>query len=68
MKINSTNTQQAFPVANAANDEELALIKQKISSGDLSANAPCEGMYKEWSAEERADLKKTLGEVFGWKG
>lgn len=67
MKTNLNATQMP-PFVLASNDEEeLADIRRKIASGEISANAPCDGMYKEWSQQEKADLKKTLGQIFGWK-
>lgn len=59
---------QPMSFAEAANDnQDLAEIRAKIASGELSANAPSEGMYAEWTAEEKSRLKSTLADVFGWK-
>lgn len=67
MKIN-VNSTPTLPFQLAAeNDPEVAEIRQKIANGELSASAPCDGMYKQWTPEEKADLKKALGDVFGWK-
>jgi hypothetical protein len=67
MKINANST-QTLPFPQAANDiPDVAEIREKIARGELSANAPCDGMYKEWTAEEKADLKGALADVFGWK-
>ena len=54
------------PVA-AANDKEIGEIQRRIAAGDLSANAPSEGMYDSWSINEKASLKHTLSEIFKWK-
>lgn len=63
----NVNSTQPFPFAVAANDNpELAEIRQKIANGELSANAPCDGMYNEWTKEEKSSLKRALGDVFGW--
>lgn len=52
----------------AANDSiEIADIRSKIAAGDLSANAPSDGMYDSWSIDEKASLKHTLSEIFKWK-
>lgn len=59
---------KALPFAAAANDnEELADIKAKIAAGDLSASAPSDGMYEEWSSEEKGQLKRAFSDMFGWK-
>ena len=56
----------------SANDTNDALsaaeqIRNKIDSGELSANAPCDGMYNDWSAENKEKFNLALGEMFGWK-
>lgn len=62
------NSGPALPFAKAANDSsELSEIRDKISKGELSANAPAAGMYDTWTVEEKTELKKTLSDVFGWK-
>ena len=65
--VMTTNTAQSLPFAAAANDDaELAEIRAKIAAGDLSASAPSDGMYEEWSAAEKNELKESLAEMFGW--
>jgi len=65
--VMTTNNEQSVSFAVAANDNaELADIKAKIAAGDLSASAPSDGMYEEWTAEEKADLKGCLADMFGW--
>ena len=66
--MNIPNGGKSLPFASAANDNpELAEIKAKIAAGDLSASAPADGMYEEWSAEEKGQLKKAFSDMFGWK-
>jgi hypothetical protein len=48
------------------NDQELAQLDQKLAAGELSANAPCDAMYSEWTPEAKGELKSFLGSVFGW--
>lgn len=67
MKIN-VNSAQPLPFPQAAkNDPEVAEIRDKIAQGHLSASAPCDGMYKQWTTEEKAELHDALADVFGWK-
>ena len=54
-----------FPAA-AADNTEIAEIRAKLAAGDLSASAPSEGMYDEWTAEEKKALEKTFAEIFSW--
>lgn len=64
----NTNMGQGLPFATAANDNpELAEIRGKIAAGELSAGAPSQGMYDQWSPEEKAGLKATLADIFKWK-
>lgn len=51
----------------AANDVELNELQGKIANGDLSAEAPCDGMYSEWTTDEKARLTDALSKVFSWK-
>jgi hypothetical protein len=79
MKTNTNSTSGAslpFPkVANAkaaddaANDDKSAVeeIREKIAAGELSANAPCDGMHNDWTEENKAKFQKALGNMFGWK-
>jgi hypothetical protein len=65
--VMTTNTAHTLPFATAANDDpELAEIRAKIAAGDLSASAPSDGMYEEWSDDEKFSLKESLAEMFGW--
>ena len=50
-----------------AQDEMLAEFDQKIASGELSAEAPCDGMYSEWSDDQKRGLSQALANVFDWK-
>jgi hypothetical protein len=43
------------------------LIRSKIDAGELSANAPCDGMYNDWSEENKEKFNLALGGMFGWK-
>lgn len=56
-------------VAAAANDGdgELQTFKAKIANGDLSPEAPCNGMYDRWTSEQEAQLDAALVQVFGMK-
>lgn len=66
--MTNVNSGQSLSFAKAANDsKELADIRDKIVNGELSANVPSAGMYDSWTPEEKAGLKKTLADVFGWK-
>lgn len=65
--VMTMTTAQPFSFSAAANDNpELAEVRAKIAAGDLSASAPSDGMYEEWSDEEKAELKESLAEMFGW--
>lgn len=46
---------------------EVIAIREKIASGELSANAPCDGMYNEWAKEDETKFKSALDDMFGWK-
>lgn len=51
----------------AANDADLRELQAKVANGEVSPEAPCDGMYSEWTTEQRSKLKQVLAEVFGWK-
>lgn len=51
----------------AAAQGEVKEIQEQIAAGKLSAQAPCDAMYSDWTAEETSRLKTFLGNVFGWK-
>lgn len=55
--------------ATAANEELLAREEaaKLAASGQLAATAPCDGMHNEWSEDDKADFRKALGTMFGWK-
>lgn len=46
---------------------EMRTLQEKMASGELSANAPCDAMYSEWTPTAKTELKGFLSEVFGWK-
>lgn len=51
----------------AANDAEARELQEKLLAGQISPEAPCDGMYDEWTAEQTSRLKSALGKVFNWK-
>jgi len=51
----------------AANDVEIRELQSKIANGEVSPEAPCDGMYSEWTADERTKLKSALSGVFSWR-
>lgn len=51
----------------AANDAEARALQAKLASGALSPEAPCDGMYDQWTDEQKGKLVTALGEAFGWK-
>lgn len=70
MNRNATGTPAIpFPKAAAANEQDAAVkdIRAKVASGDLSANAPCDGMYNDWKDEDKSKFVDALGRMFGWK-
>ena len=63
-------SQVAASDASANTNESMAdmqELKRKLASGELSASAPCDAMYSEWSANSKKELKTFLGSVFGWR-
>nr|WP_279086767.1 hypothetical protein [Comamonas thiooxydans] len=57
-----------FPLSQlAANDVELAQIRDEIASGKIAPAAPCDGMYTEWTDEQKSELKGVLSDIFGWQ-
>ncbi|MGN8004340.1 hypothetical protein ACTJKQ_14250 [Acidovorax sp. 22279] len=50
----------------AANDAEVAKIQAMIASGEVAPTAPCDGMYTEWTEDQKVELKSALADVFGW--
>lgn len=53
----------------AANEEQLAraAVSELVATGKLSANAPCDGMHNDWSEESKANFRRALGKMFGFK-
>lgn len=53
----------------AANEEQLAreAVTELVATGKLSANAPCDGMHNDWSDESKANFRRALGKMFGFK-
>lgn len=66
---NALNMPFSKVAGGAANDEHAAReeIGALIASGELSANAPCAGMNNDWSDASKANFKRALGKMFGWK-
>lgn len=67
MNVNSI----PFPKAENAsflikNHPDFEQIQNEVASGQLSASAPWDGMDKDWTDGEKADLKVALGNIFGW--
>lgn len=66
--MQTTKGAHGVPFAEAANDNpELQQIVEKVANGELTASAPSEGMYSQWTTEEKASLNNALGDMFGWK-
>ena len=53
--------------AEASNDDIRNEVAGKIASGELHPAAPCDGMVREWTQEEKSSFAGALGKVFGWK-
>ena len=67
MTINNTGL-QSKSIVSAANDNlEIADIRSQIAAGDLSANAPSNGMYEEWTSDEKQRLDNAFAKIFKWK-
>lgn len=68
MEIASASKQAApFKLSDiAAHEAELQEIKELISNGSLSPEAPCDGMHSEWSRDDKERLKEALATVFRW--
>ena len=70
MEIAVNNRAQVLPFKLAdlaANDAELREVQKKIASGEIAPTAPCDGMYSEWTDDDKLQLKGALAKVFGWK-
>ena len=50
----------------AASNDEVRDLKNKIASGELSADAPSDAMYNKWTEEQKNRVKTALGEIFKW--
>lgn len=50
----------------AASNDELAEVVRKLDSGELSADAPCDGANSVWTDEEVSDLNLALNKAFGF--
>lgn len=50
----------------AANDSDLLDLQARIANGE-GPEAPCDGMYSEWTEDQKSSLKGVLAKVFGWK-
>lgn len=46
-------------------DPRVAEFAQQVASGQVPLSAPCDAMYNTPSAEEKAELRKVLGNLFG---
>ena len=68
---NQTRIDSPFKVSDlsaaASASPDLKQLKEDLSSNPLSAEAPCDAMYSEWTAEATSRLSSFLGEVFNWK-
>jgi hypothetical protein len=51
-------------VGASAGDADLAELKRRLEAGEVSADAPCDSMHSEWSAEELARLDAALVKAF----
>lgn len=57
-----------FPLSKlAANDVEVKEIRDAIASGQIAPAAPCDGMYTEWTDDQKSELKGVLADIFGWQ-
>lgn len=59
MHHNKPGQAVSAPVA-AANDAEVKKVLTQIASGTLSASAPCDAMYRDWTPEELEALDRAL--------
>ena len=50
-----------------ADDEDLLKLNARVTSGEASAEAPCDGMYSDWTAEQEAKLNSALTSAFAWE-
>jgi len=69
MDLGTMKTGAPFKLSELAANEggEFRELQEKIANGELSAEAPCDAMYSEWTDEAKGRLKTFLGGVFGWK-
>jgi hypothetical protein len=58
-------SQQAMPVNEAAaNEGKVEEIARKIVNGEIAMTAPCDSMYREWTADDKHRLQDALAEAF----
>lgn len=50
----------------AASNDEVRELQSKIATGELSADAPSDAMYSQWTDDQKTRVKKALGEIFQW--
>ena len=50
----------------AASNSDLAEAVEKLNRGELSAEAPCDGAYSTWLAQDLRALESSLSKVFGF--
>jgi hypothetical protein len=67
MSINDSNF-GPVPFAKAASaDAGLKEFGDRVASGQVSPEAPFDGMTREWTKEETDGFQAALTQVFGWK-
>jgi hypothetical protein len=50
----------------ADNRPPIEEMEKLVSNGQLSATAPCDGMYNKWSEKNQHEFKSALSDMFGW--
>jgi hypothetical protein len=50
----------------AANDAMRKEVSEKIASGELTPEAPCDAMHNEWTEDQKARLDSALASIFQW--
>ena len=58
---------EAPPTMSAQDWADLAELKRKLESGEISAESPFEGMDEPWSETDKTNLKLALSEIFSWE-
>lgn len=51
----------------AASNDEVRELKAKIEAGELSADAPSDAMYSQWTDEQKLRVTQALGNIFSWQ-